>query len=84
MPTMRTTARKRVGNGQLFRRLFGTVPQVVRISWISFQLFIVRLIYKYDLCKVRNKKRIFGRQTSLTLRSLPGMINYFWVVINIT
>ncbi|KAL8112435.1 hypothetical protein AgCh_019952 [Apium graveolens] len=27
MPTMRTTARKRVGNGQLFRRLFGAVPQ---------------------------------------------------------
>ncbi|KAL8098674.1 hypothetical protein AgCh_031439 [Apium graveolens] len=28
MPTMRTTTRKRVGNGQLFRRLFGDVPQI--------------------------------------------------------
>ncbi|KAL8104362.1 hypothetical protein AgCh_028535 [Apium graveolens] len=27
MPTIRTTSRKRVGNGQLFRRLFGVVPQ---------------------------------------------------------
>ncbi|KAL8115443.1 hypothetical protein AgCh_022078 [Apium graveolens] len=27
MLAMRTTARKRVGNGQLFRRLFGAVPQ---------------------------------------------------------
>ncbi|KAL8147136.1 hypothetical protein AgCh_004741 [Apium graveolens] len=30
MPAMRTTARKRVGNGQLFRRLFGAVPQMPR------------------------------------------------------
>jgi len=46
MARMRTVPKKRVGNARHYRSLFA--PQGRRVSWFSFQLMIIRFIYKYN------------------------------------